>query len=176
MFGLLILASAIGLASSIVCPKDYCKNVKQPVLNCKGGTIKHAGFCGCIDICAKVEGESCRTWHFRGVPNTEICDEGLVCQTDTEGIGAFGGKCVRKGKKPESTKARRQSHCQTLCQRKSLMCTISMIVYQGQWFAKCDQNGDFLPEQCDNTNHCFCVDTTSGAIIDGTKVLGSANC
>ncbi|XP_059174163.1 uncharacterized protein LOC131954470, partial [Physella acuta] len=149
MYRLVLISLTFGLSNAIVCLPTFCENAVQPVLDCKGGIIEHAGFCGCYNICAKIEGESCvLNMPFRGVPNTEICDQGLECVPDvTDGV-SFGHKCV---KKTDNVSQRALSHCVTACQRKSLMCTISMIVYQGQWFAKCDQEGNFLPEQCDNT-------------------------
>ena len=39
----------------------------------------------------------------------------------------------------------------TLCEQRRIAAMISMIVYKGQWFPKCDTQGLFMPEQCDNT-------------------------
>ena len=39
----------------------------------------------------------------------------------------------------------------TLCQQKRIQSMISLVVYRGQWFPKCDTQGLFMPEQCDNT-------------------------
>ena len=43
---------------------------------------------------------------------------------------------------------------QTLCQRKRIQSMIVTIFYKGQWFPKCDAQGLFMPEQCDNTGTC----------------------
>ncbi|XP_059162568.1 uncharacterized protein LOC131945952 [Physella acuta] len=172
MFGLVLISLTVGLSSAIVCLPSFCDNIVQPVLDCKGSVIEHSGFCGCYKMCAKVEGESCSlALPLLGVPSTDVCDQGLDCvPSATDGV-AQSFTCVRKAKRASTV-----THCVTECQRKSLMCSISMAIYEGQWFANCDQEGNFLPEQCDNTNHCFCVDRLTGAIQDGTKVLGSANC
>ena len=78
-------------------------------------------------------------------------------------------------KAPSSRRFLSSSACDTPCRRKSSHCAISMIAYRGQWYARCDVEGKFLPQQCDNTRHCFCVDT-DGKVMEGTKVLGDAQC
>ncbi|CAL1547104.1 unnamed protein product [Lymnaea stagnalis] len=175
MLVLLALCAGLSLSSAMVCLPGFCDHIEQPVLDCKGGIIQHAGFCGFYNFCARIEGEACiAEMHIRGVPNTAICDEGLECAPFLVDGTEQGHRCVKKSEKPVAQ--RLVSPCETACQRQSLLCTISMVVYQGQWFAKCDQQGNFLPQQCDNTNHCFCVDPITGVVQQGTKVLGSANC
>lgn len=169
------------LSLAIVCPPNFCDSVQQPLLDCRGGIIKGGGFCGCTDICARVHGEDCQVDTFLGIPNTAQCDEGLTCTPFLLEGSATGHKCINNSLLGEDGTSnlfvsRRGLNCQTTCQRKSLMCTISMVVYEGQWFAKCDLEGNFHPEQCDNTGHCFCVNTLTGEIQEGSKVLGSANC
>ncbi|GFO01800.1 cystine knot toxin [Plakobranchus ocellatus] len=171
----------IKLSLAIVCPPNVCDNVQQQPLDCKGGVIKGGGFCGCTDICAKVHGEDCQITSFLGIPNTAVCDEGLTCIPFLLEGSATGHKCVDSSLVGEDGEtplfvSRRGMRCSTPCQRKSLLCTFSMVVYEGQWFAKCDSLGNFHPEQCDNTGHCFCVDRLSGEIQEDSKVLGSANC
>ena len=39
----------------------------------------------------------------------------------------------------------------TACEQKRRVSMLSMVVYRGQWFPKCDAEGMFEPEQCDNT-------------------------
>ncbi|WAR01465.1 hypothetical protein MAR_008023 [Mya arenaria] len=65
---------------------------------------------------------------------------------------------------------------QTECQRQRIRSMIVMIVYRGQWFPKCDVEGLFMPEQCNNINECFCVDVQTGVIDESTRTVGSANC
>lgn len=79
---LIALSAVVAVASAFVCLPDYCDNVQQPLLACKGGIAKGTGFCGCTDSCAKLENESCRKAGYNlffGMPNTEVCDEGLEC-------------------------------------------------------------------------------------------------
>lgn len=169
--------------ASIVCPPNACDDVQQLPLNCLGGILEKSTWCGCTDTCAKVEGESCSLSIFLGMPNLERCDKGLVCQqVKTEGAISIAGVCVKESDAqdtPLNTISKRNAlatPCDTACRKKSQNCNFSFVIYKGQWFAKCDSEGNFLAEQCDNTNHCFCVDKTTGTVQESTKVLGSANC
>ncbi|BFZ05040.1 hypothetical protein BsWGS_08079 [Bradybaena similaris] len=187
MLSLLAISALVCLASAFVCPPNYCDHVKQPELNCTGSVIPHTGLCGCYNSCARLEGETCISTHVFGTLRTAVCDTGLVCALTTINGDFEMHKCVKAAdvqttpsqpvEKEVPGEVKRQTYqCGTPCRRKSVHCAISMIVYAGQWFAKCDAAGNFLPEQCDNTGHCFCVDTATGAVLDGTKVLGSASC
>ncbi|XP_005097263.1 uncharacterized protein LOC101852621 [Aplysia californica] len=186
MFRFILASLTVAVASAIVCTPDFCQGVKQQVLDCKGGVIKNGGFCGCTDICAKVENEPCQANFLLGVPNTDRCDDGLVCAPVTLEGFVQGHQCITQEKflqqnqngNPDDLAVSKKSvpHCNTACRRKSLQCTFSMVVYEGQWFAKCDVQGNFLAQQCDNTNHCFCVDQLTGEVQEGSKVLGAAQC
>ncbi|KAL8592100.1 hypothetical protein ACOMHN_032570 [Nucella lapillus] len=164
---LMSLMVELSLAS---CPPNVCQNIKKPVLNCKGGIIIGGGYCGCYDLCTSVEGEPC---------GSQPCELGLQC-VDTNNSPTSVGVCkklhpdVDLGYHPHGK--RETGHTKTHCEQMRLSSMISMVVYEGQWFAKCDSLGNFMPMQCDNTGHCFCVDTLSGAVQEGSKVLGHASC
>merc|ERR1711973_466949 len=89
----------------------------------------------------------CVSMMFGGVPMAG-CDEGLTCQASKRAFGL--GTCVKH-------QTKREGHQRTKCEQMKIENQISMVVWQGQWFAKCDAAGNFLPMQCDNTKHCFCV-------------------
>ncbi|KAL5014123.1 hypothetical protein ScPMuIL_008393 [Solemya velum] len=99
------------------------------------------------------------------------CDTGLECKAPNTALSAVlaGGVCVPK----KSTGAERS--VQTKCQQKRRHMLMIMVVWKGMWVAQCDNDGAFVPEQCDNDNHCFCVDT-QGEILNGTKVKGHTSC
>ncbi|KAH3890757.1 uncharacterized protein LOC127867309 [Dreissena polymorpha] len=163
-----LLFSLIASSQSMVCFQGICDNIQKPVEHCKGTTIKNGGFCGCYDVCAKQEGDECDAEAVRDRLPLGKCDVGLTCQAQSNMM--FGsGKCVKNTKQ-----AARETH--TVCQQRRMQSMISMVVYRGQWFPKCDEEGLFMPEQCDNTGMCFCVDIHSGAVHQETKVQGSANC
>ncbi|KAK7099527.1 uncharacterized protein [Littorina saxatilis] len=174
------LSLLAGLSSAIVCLPEMCDSVKQPLLDCQGGVVKNGGFCGCTDVCAKIEGEDCQAEFMFGMIPSGQCDQGLHCVKQEH--RAFGvGTCaqshpdvdlgvIHHGVKREAGKV------QTRCEQMRLSSMIIMVVYKGQWFPKCDTEGNFLPMQCDNTQHCFCVDKLMGTVQEGTKVLGAANC
>uniref|UniRef100_A0A8D2KSX8 Thyroglobulin type-1 domain-containing protein n=1 Tax=Varanus komodoensis TaxID=61221 RepID=A0A8D2KSX8_VARKO len=49
-------------------------------------------------------------------------------------------------------------------------------VHPGKFCARCDENGDYLPEQCHGgTGYCWCV-YKNGTMIKGTKVRGNPHC
>merc|ERR1711874_118680 len=187
MFNFVLASLTVAVTSAIVCTPDICQGVTQTALNCKGGVIKNGGFCGCTDICARVENEPCYANVFMGVPNTARCDQGLVCAPiSLEGF-VQGHQCVTQenfnqmvmaGNSGAKLEVSRKAvpRCDTACRRKTLQCTFSMVVYEGQWFAKCDPLGNSLPQQCDNTHHCFCVHPLTGEVREGSKVLGAAQC
>ncbi|CAG5133324.1 unnamed protein product [Candidula unifasciata] len=174
MLSLLTIASFLSLTSAIICPENYCDLVTVLKIECKGSVLRHGGFCDCNQICARIEGETCGILVFMGVNETGICDTGLVCSlVVVDGVEEH--RCT-KVVEAQTTRQPVEETCGTPCRRKSVHCAISMIVFEGQWFANCDAEGNFLPEQCDNTDHCFCVNTTTGAVLEGTKVIGNANC
>lgn len=64
-----------------------------------------------------------------------------------------------------------ESSPQTKCQMKELF-----MRKLGIFTPQCDENGDYLPVQCSDTNgYCWCVDE-NGAEIPGTKKQGQVNC
>ncbi|XP_046551920.1 nidogen-2-like [Haliotis rubra] len=151
-----------GAANAGVCLPELCAQVKQAPLNCAGSVIKGGGFCGCTDVCAKMEGDSCYPTYSHGVMPAELCDTDLVCRKPH----TFGaGTCVKDSPK-RSTK--------TKCQQMMMASLMTMIVYDGKWTPTCDADGNFTPMQCDFSGHCFCVD--SMGVMHGSKVLGKVNC
>ncbi|XP_052802803.1 uncharacterized protein LOC128232999 [Mya arenaria] len=162
-----VLATVFALGESMVCFKGICDHIEKTDLVCKGSVIKNGGFCGCNDVCSKQEGESCQAELIRGRIPLGKCDTGLQCQHQ-EHMMIGVGKCVKDG-----NKSKRE---QTECQRQRIRSMIVMIVYRGQWFPKCDVEGLFMPEQCNNINECFCVDVQTGVIDESTRTVGSANC
>ncbi|XP_041366770.1 uncharacterized protein LOC121381512 isoform X2 [Gigantopelta aegis] len=114
----------------------------------------------------QVEGEGCQESFFRGVIPLGKCDTGLECVKQKH--VAFGrGVCAKKERKRAAL-----TRCE-LMKRQNMMI---MVVWSGQWVGpNCDANGNFLPEQCDRSGHCFCV-TQNGDVIKNTKVLGHAKC
>ncbi|XP_067656019.1 venom protein 302-like [Haliotis asinina] len=159
-----VLVVVYGAANAIVCVPELCSQVKQTPLNCAGSVIKGGGFCGCSDACAKVEGEACQATYMHGIIPQGSCDKGLVCQKDQMAI--FGaGICVKDTSK-RSTK--------TKCQQMRMASLITMVIYADKWTPTCDTDGNFTPQQCDFSGHCFCVD--SMGVMQGNKVLGKVDC
>ncbi|XP_071105014.1 saxiphilin-like isoform X2 [Haliotis cracherodii] len=153
-----------GAANAIVCIPELCEGVKQVPLNCAGSVIKGGGFCGCSDVCAKMEGETCQARYMHGIIPAGSCDTGLVCKEGQ--MMAFGaGTCVKATSK-RSTK--------TKCQQMRMSAMITMIVYASKWTPNCDADGNFTPQQCDFSGHCFCVDAMG--VMQGSKVLGKVDC
>jgi len=180
MLRIILACVAVSVASAIVCTPDMCNGVKQEVLNCKGSVIKNGGFCGCTDVCARVENEPCKdNIVLLGVPNDATCDQGLVCAPlMLEGYDQ-GHRCQSVDKLQAKVDgddlmvSRRQaSRCQTACQKKSQMCTFSFVIYEGQWFADCDSNGAFKAKQCDNTQKCWCVNSAGETLVGSTVEKG----
>ncbi|XP_060605744.1 uncharacterized protein LOC132758205, partial [Ruditapes philippinarum] len=162
--GLTLLVVACIGAEAMVCFHGICDRLptREPLTGCKGSVIKNGGFCHCYDVCAKQEGETCQSRPIRGRPNLGTCDTGLVCDAQEHMIiGA--GKCV-KSEETNVTAPKQDRSTRTLCEQKRISAMISMIVYRGQWFPKCDAAGLFKAEQCDNINECFCVDVNTGVV------------
>ncbi|XP_046368042.2 uncharacterized protein LOC124143203 isoform X1 [Haliotis rufescens] len=158
----------LGAANAIVCIPELCEGVKQVPLNCAGSVIKGGGFCSCTDVCAKVEGETCQATLMFGSPSIGQCDAGLQCKAGDNGIMNFFGRgtCVNTTKTKRSTK--------TKCQQMRMSAMITMIVYASKWTPDCDADGNFTPQQCDFSGHCFCVDAMG--VMQGSKVLGKVDC
>ncbi|XP_045173530.2 uncharacterized protein LOC123535064 [Mercenaria mercenaria] len=169
-----LVLACIG-AEAMVCFKGICDKLpERGPLNCEGSVIKNGGFCRCFDVCAKQEGETCEAEFIRGRPQLGTCDKGLTCKAQEHMIiGA--GKCVKSEDSNETVQKPERS-TRTLCEQRRISSMISMVVYRGQWFPKCDTQGLFVAEQCDNIGQCFCVDVHTGVVDETTKVLGSANC
>lgn len=52
---LLSLAVVVGAANAIVCFRGICDTLpKHESPKCEGSLIKNGGYCGCYDVCAKV--------------------------------------------------------------------------------------------------------------------------
>ncbi|KAK3580812.1 hypothetical protein CHS0354_025157 [Potamilus streckersoni] len=177
-------AASFAVGNAIVCTTELCQLMGvQTEIHCKGSIIRGGGFCGCSDACAKVEGEICQHGpsFFRGMPPAGTCDTGLVCNRPDPGTDGANtlrldlGVCVRDETSTDKT-ARAVSPARSLCQQMRIHTLISMVVYRGQWTPLCDADGLFMPMQCDNTNHCFCVDVHTGKVDESTKVLGEAVC
>ncbi|XP_030763913.1 uncharacterized protein LOC115888348 [Sitophilus oryzae] len=68
---------------TIVCPRDYCKNVtcEVNVTCCTEGYHLMPTFCGCCHHCAKdiPENGSCRDLGGLTIPWNTQCAKGLVC-------------------------------------------------------------------------------------------------
>merc|ERR1712244_13334 len=181
MLRLLLATVAIASASAIVCTPDMCNGVTQEVLNCKGNVIKNGGFCGCTDVCARVENEPCKD-HLvlLGVPNDAVCDQGLVCAPLMLEGYSQGHRCQSQdrlqgkvdGDELLMSKKRQASGCETACQKKSERCTFSFVIYASQWFADCDANGAFKAKQCQRDQQkCWCVNS-AGETLVGSTVQG----
>lgn len=179
-----LLSLGASMSAATECYPGICDTIDIPEVHCKGGTYLKGGFCGCYDSCARVEGETCHSIMTYMTVTQGDCDLGLKCHLN-EGTEPGSGICrqapkdVDLGYRPHhhhKLSQRDTSHAQTRCEQMRLTSMISMVVYEGQWFAKCDAQGDFLPMQCDNTQHCFCVDTKTGVMVEGSKVLGIADC
>merc|ERR1712244_12935 len=151
------------------------------VLNCKGNVIKNGGFCGCTDVCARVENEPCKD-HLvlLGVPNDAVCDQGLVCAPLMLEGYSQGHRCQSQDKLQGKvdgdellmSKKRQASGCETACQKKSERCTFSFVIYASQWFADCDANGAFKAKQCQRDQQkCWCVNS-AGETLVGSTVQG----
>merc|ERR1712136_486085 len=133
-----VVLCLMGLSSAIVCTPELCEGVTQPLLSCQGGIIKQGGFCGCTDVCAKVEGEHCQAELTFGLSvSAGTCDSGLHCVRE-EHLASGMGVCRRMhhdidlGYKPDHHHKRQlgsTSKPQTLCQRMRLSSMISMVVY-----------------------------------------------
>merc|ERR1711962_148850 len=185
MFKIILACVIVAVTSAIVCPPDACAGVKQEALNCKDGVLKNAGFCGCTDVCARVENEPCMAPNLLlGVPNTKKCDEGLVCVPHRLEGHENGHHCITQAnydvmvKNGQTVAVSRKSVpvCDTKCRKESRLCKLSMVYFVGQWFAECDQDGNFQKMQCDNTGHCFCVHPLTGEVQKESRVFGKAQC
>lgn len=178
---ILVVAALVEVTSALVCTPMLCEEMtEQPVLNCQGGIIKGGGFCGCTDACAKVEGEVCQAVFHHGIIPAGTCDLGLRCQQQDQ--TAFGrGVCVKTepdvdlGLHRVAVEREVVKRERTLCEERRLAGLMTMVIWAGKWIAKCDADGNFLPEQCDVSGHCFCV-SQDGTVIAGTKVQGPADC
>ncbi|XP_060084426.1 insulin-like growth factor-binding protein 2 [Ylistrum balloti] len=170
---IVVLVASLGYASAIVCTPELCKGVdRETPLNCAGSIIRNGGFCGCSDVCAKVEGEACQATYMFGIIPAGRCDDGLECVHDTTEHSRLGvGSCQRKQDSVRSF----EGHAQTTCEQMRAVQQISFVIYSGQWMAKCDAMGNFEPEQCDNENKCFCVDQKSGHLLS-ERQLGHVAC
>ncbi|KAL3856152.1 hypothetical protein ACJMK2_010940 [Sinanodonta woodiana] len=177
-------AASFAVGHAIVCTTELCQLMGvQSEIHCKGSIIKGGGFCGCSDACAKVEGEICQHGPsiFHGMPPAGTCDTGLVCRRPNPGTDGTStlrldlGVCVRDEAATDKT-ARAVSSVRSLCEQNRIRAMISMVVYRGKWIPLCDAEGLFMPMQCDNTHHCFCVDAHTGKVDESTKVLGEAVC
>ncbi|XP_067133223.1 single insulin-like growth factor-binding domain protein-2 [Centruroides vittatus] len=88
-----ILLIFIVIASTNAC--DFCYNIEcqPPPEDCSFGTVLDG--CGCCQVCAKGEGESCGgAWDVEG-----ICAEGLICMGRSRvirGDGDLPGICRKK--------------------------------------------------------------------------------
>ncbi|XP_033752478.1 nidogen-2-like [Pecten maximus] len=173
MLPVVVLVASLGYASAIVCTPELCQGVDRDTpLNCAGSVIKNGGFCGCSDICAKVEGEACQSTYMFGMIPAGRCDDGLECVHDTSEHSRLGvGSCQMKQDSARSL----DGHAQTACEQMRAVQQISFVIYTGQWMAKCDVMGNFQPKQCDNQNKCFCVDIKSGSLLT-ERQLGDVDC
>ncbi|KAK6167416.1 hypothetical protein SNE40_021450 [Patella caerulea] len=169
MFQLFILLAVLGVTQAIVCTPFLCAGAKFDATQCKGSIIKNGGFCGCTDACAKVEGEDCQASvsMFHGSPPIGKCDDGLKCVAPNGGNPFGRGQCI-KDVQNRSVK--------TTCEQRRRTAMIIMVVYKGQWTPRCDVNGKFTPEQCDNTGSCFCVDVETGKITSNKRIQGQVQC
>lgn len=179
MLALLVVATLVGTSAAIVCTPLLCEGASQPVLHCPGGTIKGGGFCGCTDACAKVEGQVCQAEYVHSMLPAGTCDLGLYCQK-LENMVFGRGVCVQNRPAVDlglhrQLVVRETVPHRTKCEQMRITAMITMVIWAGKWTPKCDAEGNFLPQQCDVSGHCFCV-TSDGAVIDGTKVLGPAAC
>jgi len=111
-----------------------------------------------------------------GLFQAEQCDNQGMCFCVDANSGEIDLTTKVKGSANCEANAVQARDTQTLCQRRRIQSMIVQIVYPGQWFPKCDAEGLFQAEQCDNEGMCFCVDANSGEIDLTTKVKGSANC
>merc|ERR1712179_366858 len=154
-YTLLFVFAILAVGQSMVCFKGICDHLPKRIASpCKGSTIKNGGFCGCYDVCAKQEGEECQARIIRGRIPLGTCDKDLTCQPQPHMMIGVG-KCA---KAIDNTSVTKRETNRTMCEQKRIVAMISMIVYPGQWFPKCDADGLFEPEQCDNQGMCFCVD------------------
>ncbi|KAL5014122.1 hypothetical protein ScPMuIL_008392 [Solemya velum] len=169
---IVLLVAFVAVANAMVCLPNACDGVARVEMNCRGSVIKNGGFCGCTDLCAKIEGEQCTPPVFLGLSLSRAsCDTGLECRratTSTTGADQFSFTCA-----PVINTSERA--VLTPCQQKRRMMQIILVIYKGMWTPRCDPEGAFLPEQCDNEGQCFCVDQ-NGKTMDGTKVKGNAQC
>ncbi|XP_013382533.2 uncharacterized protein LOC106153228 [Lingula anatina] len=159
------------LAYGIVCMPEMCKNVEPlDATQCKGGVITRGGYCGCNDACAKVEGETCQAPNGFLGPSMNLgrCDNGLECVQQANAMRGVG-KCTML------LLSKREGEL-TKCQQEYRIRQISMVIWQGMRIPKCDKDGLYETEQCNNLNECYCVDKVNGVEIEGTKALGAAKC
>ncbi|VDI83982.1 Hypothetical predicted protein, partial [Mytilus galloprovincialis] len=179
MLPLILICTIFSVGRALVCTPELCKNAVQEPLNCKGSIIKNGGFCGCYDVCAKQEGEECQAHYSFGMIPAGKCDSGMVCTAPIEATGhpmmLLGrGQCV---KTDQADLRRAIPDTLSACQQMRRVRMISMVVWQGWWMPKCDVNGDFMDQQCDNMKRCFCVDSKTGDVDKTTyTTLGAANC
>ncbi|XP_061169694.1 nidogen-2-like [Saccostrea echinata] len=178
MWLLVLILGYISVSEAIVCTPQLCENIKIAPLQCKGSIIKGGGFCGCTDACAKQEGESCdlpSRPHLFGMIPSAPCDDGLECTSpisENHSIMRLGKGVCSTSRKSRKTRSQTYTPCQQMYMQRS----ISMVIWNGWYLPKCDGEGNFEAEQCDNTGHCFCVTPHKGQTIENTKVLGSADC
>uniref|UniRef100_A0A0C9RPB1 TSA: Tityus bahiensis Tbah01400 mRNA sequence n=1 Tax=Tityus bahiensis TaxID=50343 RepID=A0A0C9RPB1_TITBA len=87
MFRFIILLCIVGSIYSLSCPclfdERYKNNCKTPE-NCSAGITRDA--CGCCDVCARGEGESCGgPWFLSG-----RCGKGLKCDRGNTYVDSIG--------------------------------------------------------------------------------------
>lgn len=175
---IVLIFGCFAASKALVCTPELCGMIKAAPLQCKGSIIKGGGFCGCTDACAKQVGESCDLPsgpHFFGMLPSGPCDDGLECispVTENHSVMRLGKGVCSKPRQTRKTRSQSYTPCQIMYRQRS----ISMVVWQGWWLPKCDAEGNFEGEQCDNTGHCFCVTSHNGEVIQSSKVLGSADC
>ncbi|GFQ93567.1 u35-Nephitoxin-Nsp1a_1, partial [Trichonephila clavata] len=81
---LILLLIGVSIANAIVCPRNYCDNVKCDSVSCSSNEeyTQHGTFCGCCPTCVTVlkKGESCFPLFLRGGPPPKVkCYNGLTC-------------------------------------------------------------------------------------------------
>ncbi|XP_046551921.1 nidogen-2-like [Haliotis rubra] len=154
-----------GAANAIICIPGLCAYVKQVPLKCTGSIVKGGGFCGCVDICAKAEGEVCQARYENGIIPVGSCDTGLFCKE--EHIGVYGaGTCVKDTLKRSAM---------TKCERMAYVQMMTMRNWPSKWTPACDADGNFTPLQCNFSGFCFCVNSTTGDIQTG-MIHGHVDC
>ncbi|XP_064603922.1 uncharacterized protein LOC135469254 [Liolophura sinensis] len=168
LLGLAVVLVALRVSKAIVCTPMLCEGVEQEPLNCAGSVIKGGGFCGCTDICAKQEGESCG--HMDLTVSFGKCEGGLSCVPQHNMMIGMG--VCKSASRRVIREAVNKKSCKTDRMHKLMM----MIVYQGQWIPQCEADDSYSRQQCNNIGQCFCVDTQTGEVDKGTFREGKADC